>query len=931
MKKLGTIFGLMVIIFSVIYTQIFSGFVFSLENTENELTNNDEGKRYLELENSEEEIILVNDYNDDALSYDLSDESEDFLANSSDAVSAPIEIDFSSKKINRFAFSKEQLPMKYDLRKMYRTTDVKDQGENGSCWAFATYAALESVLSKYDAFDFSEKHMRNKHGFDWDIYKGGNRDIATAYLARWEGPIDEKDDPYSVAITTSPDDLERMFDIDEVLYLPNVSNSLDRIDIKEAIMNYGGVYTTIKMEKYYENEEHNSYYNSGTAGVNHAVTIVGWNDYFSRKKFNAMPDTPGAWICKNSWGNDYMDDGYFYVSYADVNIGKNNTVFIPKKKDPNGHIYQYDPLGVTKSLGYNNDGYMANAFTSERDEVLHEIGIYNLGLFTEYEIYVANDISSTSELSSKRVKVAEGVMKFPGYHTIDLEMPINISKGETFGVIAYMKSETNRHPIPLEMPLEGYSSQATANKGVSFVSKDGKKWRDIAKSEPNTNVCIKAITTTGDILADNEGFESGFSGLPIDAEAEHFFFLEGYEGFLKYNHTGKLTPIITPEGLPEQIIKYSSSDENIATIDVDGIITPHAVGSTTIKAEISLSNGFLREEFKLKIKAVDYESLVTKEIPKIGYANGYDESSDEPYEGPVAIESIIIDSPHIKITNGQSYDLSKNVSVYPLNAEGELTYESLDTSILTIDENGIITTYKGGLTKVFVKAGDGILEEVSVSVIPSIDDYNVEFKKLKVTKRQSGVFAVLFEIYVNGKKYTGPVNILTVADKDSEDERNLEKTVYCKNGIGHIKYTGFDFGVWRTDFNTKLGVKGHDTEIKYHFSKDSLSPSYVESVGEHNNVGSYGETNIDRIDISKRSGAKFTLTASVSINGKPYTGLGIIEAKADEKINSQTVSFYEGQAEVKYGLSQFNKSVKDFEFVVMVQNVKHEIRHHFED
>ena len=48
-----------------------------------------------------------------------------------------------------------------------------------------------------EVHDFSEKHMRNTHSFDWAPTKGGNRSISAAYLARWSGPIDESDDPYS--------------------------------------------------------------------------------------------------------------------------------------------------------------------------------------------------------------------------------------------------------------------------------------------------------------------------------------------------------------------------------------------------------------------------------------------------------------------------------------------------------------------------------------------------------------------------------------------------------------------------------------------------------------------------------------------------------------------------------------------------------------
>ena len=93
---------------------------------------------------------------------------------------------------------REGLPLSYDLRSLGYVTSVKDQGACGSCWAFATYGSLESVLLKSggENRDFSENHLKNYHGFDWGPCDGGNADISTAYLARWGGPVNESDDPY---------------------------------------------------------------------------------------------------------------------------------------------------------------------------------------------------------------------------------------------------------------------------------------------------------------------------------------------------------------------------------------------------------------------------------------------------------------------------------------------------------------------------------------------------------------------------------------------------------------------------------------------------------------------------------------------------------------------------------------------------------------
>ena len=55
----------------------------------------------------------------------------------------------------------------------------------------------------------------------------------------------------------------------------------------------------------------------GSAGVNHAVTLIGWDDNYSRENFNSASNVTsnGAWIARNSWGDDWGEAGYFYISY----------------------------------------------------------------------------------------------------------------------------------------------------------------------------------------------------------------------------------------------------------------------------------------------------------------------------------------------------------------------------------------------------------------------------------------------------------------------------------------------------------------------------------------------------------------------------------------------------------------------------------------
>ena len=49
----------------------------------------------------------------------------------------------------------------------------------------------------------------------------------------------------------------------------------------------------------------------GSAGVNHAITLIGWDDNYSRENFNSASNVTsnGAWIARNSWGDDWGEAG----------------------------------------------------------------------------------------------------------------------------------------------------------------------------------------------------------------------------------------------------------------------------------------------------------------------------------------------------------------------------------------------------------------------------------------------------------------------------------------------------------------------------------------------------------------------------------------------------------------------------------------------
>ena len=416
------------------------------------------------------------------------------------------------------------LPSSFDLRALGKVTPVKDQSSCGDCWAFATMGSLESNLLTAETWDFSENNLKNTHGFDWGPCDGGNGDMSTAYLARWDGPVRELDDPYNPDPPySSPVGLPEQKHIQEVLILPGRTGSLDNDNIKQALMDYGGVWTSYYASSSYYNKSCpigtcTTYYYSAANPSDHAVTIVGWDDNFPAYSFSPIPPGDGAFIIKNSWGTGWgVNGGYFYISYYDSKLGHGeNYVFNDAEPVTNyNRVYQYDPLGITTSIWYGSGpsttGWFANVFTAAASEQVSAVSFYTASAGSSYEIYVYTN-SASGPASGSLAATAASTISIPGYHTITLPSPVAITSGQKFSVVVNLTTPGYNYPIPVEYPFTGYSSNATATPGQSYVSSNGTSWADITSFYANTNVCLKAFTVAGDTTPPADGILSATPG-----------------------------------------------------------------------------------------------------------------------------------------------------------------------------------------------------------------------------------------------------------------------------------------------------------------------------------------------------------------------------------------------------------------------------------
>jgi hypothetical protein len=75
-----------------------------------------------------------------------------------------------------------------------------------------------------------------------------------------------------------------------------------------------------------------------------------------------------------------------------------------------------------------------------------------------------------------------------------LPTPVAIAKGQKFSVVVELTTPGYNYPIPIEVAVAGYSSQATASPGQSYMSANGSTWLDMTTINPTINVSLKAFS-----------------------------------------------------------------------------------------------------------------------------------------------------------------------------------------------------------------------------------------------------------------------------------------------------------------------------------------------------------------------------------------------------------------------------------------------------
>lgn len=402
-------------------------------------------------------------------------------------IPSPVNPDFSSFPAfyKQGKTNKKALPARYDLRETGKMTPVLNQGMCSSCWAFASCASIESrmLITKNITLDLSESNINNCHGFQWKSCTGGNAAMAISYLTRMDGPVDEEADSYVPYAQQCKKGLTPILQITDARYLPKDINT-----IKQAIYDYGAVYTVYhNSDSYYNKYDYTYYCGNASRQANHAVTLAGWDD----NKMTA--GGKGAWIVKNSAGSLWGESGYFYLSYKDATALVENLYF-PQISDykPHSVLYYYDRLGWTKNWGYDSEtAYGLVKFISSEYYPIRSVSTWINASNTDIDIEVYDNFDGT-QLSGLLAEINNQKCMLPGYYTFEIPEPIFIEKGNDFYIKVRYYSPGSKLPLPVEAFVSAYANPSI-ERGRCWSSGDAVNWDMMGVGSPdNFDLCIRA-------------------------------------------------------------------------------------------------------------------------------------------------------------------------------------------------------------------------------------------------------------------------------------------------------------------------------------------------------------------------------------------------------------------------------------------------------
>ena len=425
----------------------------------------------------------------------------------------------------------------------YLPSSFRDQNPYGICWTFSVLAACEASMIRNGlatgSIDLSERHLAYyfynkgnttdaKGGTTGDyneavmagknyLTQGGNTLLTMWHLVSWCGPVAEEKAPYSGLATDSSVDVNGLlgaanstgaaYEEDachiQNAFLINMGTAADtqkKQEIKKLIMQYGALVMSYysSTSSQYDDPVHDSYYNPGITGTNHAVAVIGWDDTFPKENFAQQAPDDGAWLIRNSWGDEKAgcaQNGNFWLSYYDASINTGSTtryayVFDAQAADNYDNICQYDGDAGMSVITTTGETKASNLFrvTAKGGEILRAVGIGIGQTDTDCTLTVYKNPEMGDPQSGTLLLTQNVHLSYPGYHTIPLTEALPFEEGDRYAVVYEFADAVSLYISKDRQYTSGgnpfISVFTYENPGVSFLYQT--KWEDLSEKTIRT-------------------------------------------------------------------------------------------------------------------------------------------------------------------------------------------------------------------------------------------------------------------------------------------------------------------------------------------------------------------------------------------------------------------------------------------------------------
>ena len=475
-------------------------------------------------------------------------------------------------------------------------------------------------------------------------------------------------------------------------------------------------------------------------------------------------------------------------NYDKYNI--NNYVF----KSSDSNIVSVDEYGMVKALSDGktqvNVRFKNSPFSEKIDIKVSDVEVENIDIENEIDIS-ENETIKLQPVINNEEKISANI----NYKIADE----SIAKVDNFGNVTGLKEGTTT--IELES-----SNGKTQTIEVTIKGKDNK--------EENTGSNDKVLADSISISPDNTSI---------------------YVGDIIY-----LKAILTPSNTTEKKITWTTSDNNIASVDSNGKVTGKKEGSVVINAKTS--NGKTNKSIIIvRKKTID-------------------------------VTSIRITNPDVTLNKSSSIKL--NYEILPSNATNKsVTWSSSNTSVATVDSSGKVTGKNEGVSTISIKSSNNKTYSIKVNVVvPKVKVTSVSLNKTSAS------------IYINGTEKLTETISPTNATNKSVTWTSSNSSIVSVDSNGNIK--GIKEGTAtitvKTNDENKIAtcnvtVKANDAKVSgVSLNKTSTvldvsdTESLVATISPSNASNksvtwSSSNTNIVSVDSNGKITAKKTGTATITV------------------------------------------------------------------